>query len=65
MQITLPGRKRRILICRRPRARDPVAIDQPLFLSNRTSPHDAQGHLLFSVTCVLLAHKVELTPAPG
>lgn len=23
----------------------------------------AQGHLLFSVTCVLLAHKVELTPA--
>ena len=23
----------------------------------------AQGHLLFSVTCALLAHKVELTPA--
>lgn len=63
MQITLPGRKRRILICRRPRARTLVAIDQPLFLSNRTSPMTAQGHLLFSVTCVLLAHKVELTPA--
>ncbi len=63
MQITLPGRKRRILICRRLRARTLVAIDQPLFLSNRTSPMTAQGHLLFSVTCVLLAHKVELTPA--
>ncbi len=63
MQITLPGRKGRILICRRPRARTLVAIDQPLFLSNRTSPMTAQGHLLFSVTCVLLAHKVELTPA--
>lgn len=63
MQITLPGRKRRILICRRPRARTLVAINQPLFLSNRTSPMTAQGHLLFSVTCVLLAHKVELTPA--
>lgn len=63
MQITLPGRKRRILICRRPRARTLVAIDQPLFLSNRTSPMTAQGHLLFSVTCVLLAHKVGLTPA--
>ncbi len=63
MQITLPDRKRRILICRRPRARTLVAIDQPLFLSNRTSPMTAQGHLLFSVTCVLLAHKVELTPA--
>lgn len=63
MQITLPGRKRRILICRRPRARTLVAIDQPLFLSNQTSPMTAQGHLLFSVTCVLLAHKVELTPA--
>ena len=63
MQITLPGRKRRILICRRPRARTLVATDQPLFLSNRTSPMTAQGHLLFSVTCVLLAHKVELTPA--
>lgn len=63
MQITLPGRKRRILICRRPRVRTLVAIDQPLFLSNRTSPMTAQGHLLFSVTCVLLAHKVELTPA--
>ena len=63
MQITLPDRKRRILICRRPRARTLVATDQPLFLSNRTSPMTAQGHLLFSVTCVLLAHKVELTPA--
>ena len=63
MQITLPDRKRRILICRRPRARTLVAIDQPLFLSNRTSPMTAQGHLLFSVTCVLLAHKAELTPA--
>ncbi len=63
MQITLPGRKRRILICRRPRARTLVVTDQPLFLSNRTSPMTAQGHLLFSVTCVLLAHKVELTPA--
>ncbi len=63
MQITLPGRKRRILICRRLRARTLVATDQPLFLSNRTSPMTAQGHLLFSVTCVLLAHKVELTPA--
>lgn len=63
MQITLPDRKRRILICRRPRARTLVAIDQPLFLSNQTSPMTAQGHLLFSVTCVLLAHKVELTPA--
>ncbi|BBQ31443.1 hydrolase [Aeromonas caviae] len=63
MQITLPGRKRRILICRRPRARTLVATDQPLFLSNRTSPMTAQGHLLFSVTCVLLAHKVGLTPA--
>ena len=63
MQITLPDRKRRILICRRPRARTLVAIGQPLFLSNRTSPMTAQGHLLFSVTCVLLAHKVELTPA--
>ncbi len=63
MQITLSGRKRRILICRRLRARTLVAIDQPLFLSNRTSPMTAQGHLLFSVTCVLLAHKVELTPA--
>lgn len=63
MQITLPDRKRRILICRRPRARTLVATNQPLFLSNRTSPMTAQGHLLFSVTCVLLAHKVELTPA--
>lgn len=63
MQITLPGRKRGILICRRLRARTLVATDQPLFLSNRTSPMTAQGHLLFSVTCVLLAHKVELTPA--
>ncbi len=63
MQITLPDRKRRILICRRPRARTLVATDQPLFLSNRTSPMTAQGHLLFSVTCVLLAHKVGLTPA--
>lgn len=63
MQITLPDRKRRILICRRPRARTLVATDLPLFLSNRTSPMTAQGHLLFSVTCVLLAHKVELTPA--
>ncbi len=63
MQITLPGRNRRILICRRLRASTLVATDQPLFLSNRTSPMTAQGHLLFSVTCVLLAHKVELTPA--
>ena len=23
----------------------------------------AQGHLLFSVTCTLLAHKLQLTPA--
>ena len=23
----------------------------------------AQGHLLFSVTCALLAHKLQLTPA--
>ena len=63
MQITLPGRNRRILICRSLRASTLVATDQPLFLSNRTSPMTAQGHLLFSVTCVLLAHKVELTPA--
>ncbi len=63
MQITLPGRNRRILICSRLRASTLVATDQPLFLSNRTSPMTAQGHLLFSVTCVLLAHKVELTPA--
>lgn len=63
MQITFPGRNRRILICRRLRASTLVATDQPLFLSNRTSPMTAQGHLLFSVTCVLLAHKVELTPA--
>lgn len=46
-----------------PQGEDPGAIDQPLFLSNRTSPMTAQGHLLFSVTCVLHAHKVELTPA--
>ena len=40
-----------------------IATDHTALLSNRTSPMTAQGHLLFSVTCALLAHKVELTPA--
>ena len=35
----------------------PVAADHTALLSNRTSPMTAQGHLLFSVTCALLAHK--------
>ena len=63
IRFTLPEAVQGILICRRPEALMRIATDHTALLSNRTSPMTAQGHLLFSVTCALLAHKVELTPA--
>jgi inner membrane protein len=46
-----------------PQGEDPGRHRSAPFSVQPNEPMTAQGHLLFSVTCVLLAHKVELTPA--